>query len=143
MSASAVSRTRESLTGRRKNIVIEVSVGNVDADIVVVAEGVASYVIDPECRMTYATREYIAGLVVAAFKLGYSFAGDGYNAGTCEGPPELARIEHAVKLLVATLDPDELHRILGSIHARYPCVGDLVGSLEFEDWDYDSWLIRL
>ncbi len=122
-------------------IEIELAVGDPDAPIEIVVVGVATYTVDLELRMTYATREYIAGLAVAALKLSYSLAGDAYNSSNYGLPTDILRLKHAVTLLVESVDVDKLHRIIGSIHPRHVYAGDVVGSLELEGWDYDGWLV--
>jgi hypothetical protein len=126
---------------RSRIIVIELAVGDPDAAIEIVMVGIATYTVDPELRMTYATREYIAGLVAATLKLSYSLAGDCYNGNNYGLPTEIARIKGAVQLLVKSIDPKALHHILRSLEPRHVYAGDVVGSLELDGWDYDGWLV--
>lgn len=109
---------------------------NTDYDIIISVNERRAYVVDRACRMTFATREYIANLVVAALALGTTLN------NTWVVPP-LDQLKAAVVKLAEQVPPELVKELLWQPAYANPHLDRMTGPIIINDgwWDSDpDWL---
>ena len=110
--------------------------GNTHDDIIIEGgNGEKRYFIDPEHKLSFVTREYLAKLALLALMTGSTFA-------NLYKDPSLDQVKAAVKVMADGLDVAELQRTLESIWSSDGFIVSQAGTFDLSGWDPDDgWIV--